>query len=135
MYSGAGAHTVNYHVENKGISIRVFYDVDDPACYASYEIFGPADTLVHQKGRTDKNGVVSFLPDRNGTWTVKVYDESDHGMHAAQIEVNINEDLFMDSFKKPLVAKHTKAFVGMSLILALFGLWTLIKSFTKRKNG
>jgi nickel transport protein len=131
MYSGAEAHSVHYQVENRGISARIFYAEDDPASYSSYELFGPGDKIPHQKGRTDKNGFVSFLPDRKGNWVIKVYGESDHGMHGAQVVVDVNENLFMDSFKKPLVAKYTKAFVGISLILALFGLWALLSSWKK----
>lgn len=131
LYSPAIAHSVHYQVENKGISVRVFYAEDDPASYSSYEIFGPGDKIPHQKGRTDRDGFVSFLPDRKGKWVIKVYGESEHGMHGAQIEVNVNENLFMDSFKKPLVAQYTKAFVGISFLLAIFGLWTLLKN---RKN-
>ncbi len=85
LYSPAIAHSVNYQVENKGISVRVFYAADDPASYSSYDIFGPGDKIPHQKGRTDKNGFVSFLPDRKGKWTIKVFGESEHGMHGAQI--------------------------------------------------
>ncbi len=134
MYSGAEAHTVHYHVENKGISVRVFYSEDDPASYSSYEIFGPGDKIPHQKGRTDKNGFVSFLPDRKGKWLVNVYGESEHGMHGAQIEVNVDESLHMESFKKPLVAKYTKAFVGISFLLAIFGLWALTRSWKRGKE-
>lgn len=134
MYSGAEAHSVHYQVENRGISVRVFYAEDDPASYSSCEIFGPGDKIPHQKGRTDKNGFVSFLPDRKGKWVIKVYGESEHGMHGAQIEVDINENLFMDSFKKPLVAKYTKAFVGISFLLAFFGLWSLLKSWKRGKT-
>lgn len=129
----AKAHSVHYKVENKGISVRVFYAEDDPVSYSAYEIFGPGDTIPHQKGRTDRNGFVSFLPDRQGEWIVKVTGESEHGMHAAQVEVDVNEDLFMESFKKPLVAKHTQIFIGISFLLALFGLWALIKSWKKEK--
>lgn len=129
----AFSHSVHYQVENKGVSVRVFYAEDDPASYSSYEIFGPKDNIPHQKGRTDRNGFVSFLPDRKGEWIIKVYGESEHGMHGAQIEVDVNENLFMDSFKKPLVAQYTKAFVGISFLLAFFGLWALIKSFKKAK--
>lgn len=131
MYSGAEAHSIQYQVENKGISVRVFYSADDPASYSQYEIFGPGDTITHQKGRTDKNGFVSFLPDRPGKWLIKIWGESDHGYHGAQIEVEVNKGLFMESFKKPLVAKHTKAFVGISFLLALFGLWALTRSWQK----
>jgi nickel transport protein len=131
IYSGAEAHSVHYQVENRGISARIFYVEDDPASYSSYEIFGPGDRLPHQKGRTDKNGFVSFLPDRKGHWVIKVYGESEHGMHGAQVVVDVNENLFMESFKKPLVAKYTKAFVGVSILLALFGLWALSSSWKK----
>lgn len=134
MYSGAEAHSVHYQVENKGISARIFYAEDDPVSYSSYEIFGPGDKIPHQKGRTDKNGFVSFLPDRKGNWVIKVYGESEHGMHGAQVVVDVNENLFMDSFKKPLVVKYTKAFVGISLILALFGLWALSSSWKKART-
>jgi nickel transport protein len=128
MVLPAHAHTVNYHVENRGISVRVFYDRDDPASYSSYEVFGPGDRLPHQKGRSDRNGFVSFLPDRLGRWMINVYGESEHGMHGAQIAVDVDRNLFMASFKKPLVAKYTKAFVGMSFILAFFGAWALWNS-------
>ncbi len=134
MYSGAEAHSVHYQVENKGISVRVFYSEDEPAGYSSYEIFGPGDRIPYQKGRTDKNGFVSFLPDRKGKWLVNVYGESEHGMHGAQVVVNVNENLFMDSFKKPLVAKYTKAFVGISFLLAIFGLWALTRSWKRGKE-
>lgn len=132
-YSWAEAHSVHYQVKNRGVSARIFYAEDDPASYSQYEIFGPGDKISHQKGRTDKNGFVSFLPDRKGKWTIKVYGESEHGMHGAQIEVDVNENLFMDSFKKPLVAQYTKVFVGISIFLALFGLWVLLR--TKKREG
>ena len=51
LYNPAIAHTVNYQVENKGISARIFYSPDDPASYSQYEIFGPGDKIPHR----DKN--------------------------------------------------------------------------------
>lgn len=134
IYSGAEAHAVHYQVENRGISARIFYAEDDPVSYSSYEIFGPGDKIPHQKGRTDKNGFVSFLPDRKGNWVIKIYGESEHGMHGAQVVVDVNENLFMDSFRKPLVAKYTKAFVGISFLLALFGFWALSSSWKKGRT-
>jgi len=129
----AAAHTINYQVENKGISVRVFYDKNDPVDYSSYEIFGPGDKIPHQKGRTDKNGFVSFIPDRQGTWVIKVLGESEHGMHGATIEVHVDKYLAMGSFEKPLVAKFTKAFVGGSILLALFGVWSLL--MTRKRSA
>lgn len=135
LYSPAIAHSVHYQVENRGISARIFYAEDDPASYSAYEIFGPGDKIPHQKGRTDKNGFVSFLPDRKGKWTIKVYGESEHGMHGTQVEVTVNENLFMESFKKPLVAQYTRAFVGISIILFLFSLWVLLKRRKKQEEN
>jgi len=131
----AHAHGIHYRVENTGISVRVFYAPDEPASYAGFEIFGPHDKLPHQKGRTDKNGFVAFLPDRKGTWIVKVSDETEHGVHAARIEVQVNEGLYMESFRKPLVARHIPAFVGLSFFLAAFGLWSLIERRRHRYPG
>jgi nickel transport protein len=102
------------------------YSADDPASYSQYEVFGPGDKIPHQKGRTDKNGVVSFLPDSHGKWLIKVFGESEHGLRGAQIEVKINKVLFMESFKKPLMATHTKLFVGISLILGTFRILAFI---------
>jgi len=127
IYSGAEAHSVHYQVENKGISARIFYSADEPASYSQYEIFGPGDKIPHQKGRTDKNGFVSFLPDRAGVWIIKVFGESDHGYHGVQIEVRVNEGMFMESFKKPLVATHTKVIVGIGLMGWVFGAMALFR--------
>jgi nickel transport protein len=68
--SQAEAHAIDYQVENRGVSARFFFSPENPASYSSYEIFGPGDSIPHQKGRTDKNGFVSFLPDRPGKWNM-----------------------------------------------------------------
>lgn len=133
IYSGAEAHSVHYQVENKGISARIFYSTDDPASYSQYEIFGPGDKIPYQRGRTDKNGVVSFLPDRAGNWIVKVFGESEHGYHGAQIELIVNEGMFMESFKRPLVATHLKVFIGIGIMGWIFGAFTIFKR--KRENA
>jgi nickel transport protein len=126
------AHTVNYEVQQKGIAVRIFYAADDPASYSEYEIFGPGAKLPHQTGRTDKNGFVSFVPDRQGVWTVKVLGESSHGYHGVTMEVKVDKDLNLESFKKPLVATYTKLVTGISLIIGLFGIYALIRSRKRR---
>jgi nickel transport protein len=133
--SGAEAHSVEYQVENRGISARFFFLPNDPASYSPYEIFGPGDTVPHQKGRTDKNGVVAFLPDRPGTWHAKVIAESEHGGHAASVDIDVKEGLMMESFSKPLVASHTKFFLGAGLILGMFGIWALWTARRRQTNG
>ncbi|MEW6500911.1 MAG: hypothetical protein AB1456_05450 [Thermodesulfobacteriota bacterium] len=129
------AHAIHYRVENRGVSARVFYGPDEPANYAAYEIFGPRDTLPHQKGRTDRNGIVAFLPDRPGEWRITVTDQAEHGAHGATIAIRVDQGLFMASFDKPLVAQHTKAFVGVSILLFAFSLRVLFGNRKRRPKA
>jgi nickel transport protein len=131
----AGAHTVNYEVQQKGIAIRIFYSAQDPASYAEYEILAPGEELPHQAGRTDRNGLVAFVPDRQGLWKVKVTGESAHGYHGVTVEVKVDGDLNLESFKKPLAATYTKLVTGISLIIGIFGLYALISSRKRQKKG
>ncbi len=135
LYNVAAAHSINYQVENRGISTRVFYSFDEPADYSPYELYGPGDKVPHQKGRTDKNGFVSFLPDRAGKWVIKVIGESDHGGHGTIIEVDVNDSLYMASFKKPLVATYAKAAVGVSILIGALGIAAMYKSGIGRKTN
>ena len=134
IVSGAEAHSVEYQVENRGISARFFFLPNEPASYSPYDVFGPGDTIPHQKGRTDKNGVVSFLPDRPGTWRIKMIAESEHGGHAASVEIHVKEGLLMDSFSKPLVAGHTKLFIGAGVFLSVLGIWALWSSRRRERS-
>jgi nickel transport protein len=131
--SVALGHTVNYDVQQKGTAVRIFYTALDPASYSDYEVYGPGDTLPHQTGRTDKNGFATFVPDRPGSWKVKVLGESSHGFHGVTIDVTVTDTLDLKTFSKPLVATSTKLITGISLIVGLFGIYALIKS--RKKTG
>ena len=129
------AHTVNYAVQQKSVAaVKVFYTADDPASYAAFEVYAPdGGGLPHQTGRTDRNGFVSFIPDRQGTWKVKVLGESAHGYHGVTVEVKIDKDMNLESFKKPLAAQYSKLVTGISLIIGLFGIYALY-SARKKQN-
>jgi len=130
----AEGHSIHYDVQQQGFSVRIFYSPQDPASYSEYELYGPGDTMPHQTGRTDKNGFVSFFPDRAGTWKVKVLGESTHGFHGVTIDVNIDKGLKLESFSKPLVAQSTKLITGVSLIIGIFGIYALLKSRRKERH-
>lgn len=130
----ADAHTVNYEVQQAGLAIKIFYSEQDPASYAEYEIFAPEEELPHQTGRTDKNGFVAFVPDRQGLWKVKVTGESAHGYHGTTVEVKVDKEMNLESFKKPLAATYTKLVTGISLIIGLFGIYSLVISRKRQKN-
>jgi nickel transport protein len=130
------AHTVNYNVQQKNVAaVKVFYTADDPASYAEFEVYAPeGGDLPHQTGRTDRNGFASFIPDRQGAWKVKVLGESAHGYHGVTVEVKVDKDLNLESFKKPLAAQYSKFVTGISLIIGIFGIYSLIISRKKQKS-
>ncbi len=124
----AMAHSIHYTVEQKGITIRVFYAAEDPANYAEYEVFGPGDTDPYQIGRTDRRGCLSLLPDRPGDWKVKVSGESAHGFHGITIDFKVDQAMGLEGFSKPLVATHTRLVTGLSLVVGFFGIYAYWRS-------
>lgn len=123
-------HSINYQILEKGIAVRAFYSEKDPSSYSQYEIWGPGDKedLPHQTGRTDKNGFLAFVPDRTGTWKIRLWGESSHGYHGFTTEVKVDKELNLQSFSKPLLATHTKLITGLSLIFGIFGIYVFLKS-------
>jgi nickel transport protein len=122
------AHTVNYDIQQKGIAVKIFYTAGDPASHSGYEIYGPSDDIPYQTGRTDKNGFLAFVPDRPGTWKIKVLGESAHGFHGVTTEIQVDKALDLKSFNKPLVATSVKLITGISIIIGLFGVYALFRA-------
>jgi nickel transport protein len=130
-------HSINYQVQEKGVAVRAFYSEKDPSSYSQYEIWGPGDKedLPHQTGRTDKNGFLAFVPDRSGNWKIRLWGESSHGYHGFTVDVQVDKDLNLEGFSKPLLATHTKLITGLSLIFGIFGIYAFLKSRKKQDRG
>jgi nickel transport protein len=127
----AHAHSIHYEVKQAGVSVRAYYSETDPAAYSQYELFGPGDKEPHQTGRTDRNGYVSFFPDRAGVWKLQVWGESSHGFHGFSTEITVDKVLGLAGFSKPLIATYTKAVTGIGIAFGLFGLYSLWASRRK----
>jgi nickel transport protein len=66
------------------VVMRCAYSGTEPAAYAAVLVFGPGGMKTEfQNGRTDANGVFSFVPDRSGVWRFVVDDEIGHRREAA----------------------------------------------------
>ncbi len=85
---GASAHEVLHAVEQgKAVAVRVYFADGEALAYTQYEVFSPADPKIPiQKGRTDRNGYLAFVPDTAGKWRVKVVDNTGHGLDT-QVDV------------------------------------------------
>jgi nickel transport protein len=128
LAGAAWAHTVDYDVTGQQATVVTTHLGDEQASYAEYEVFAPEQTdNPFQIGRSDARGRVVFLPDQPGQWTVKVKADSQHGVHGAEIKVQVDTKGVIQSFSKPLVATHTRLLMGVSLLFGLFGLLSLFR--------
>jgi nickel transport protein len=117
------AHEVNYQVKGaQGVCVSFFFTGGEPMDYAEIEVYAPEEKIPFQKARTDRNGIFCFMPDKKGVWKVIAKGETEHGLHGAEVEVKVKEDLSIEGFKKPLVATYTKVFIAFGIVGWLIGL-------------
>ena len=78
----AWSHEVLHQMEDgKAVAVKVSYADGEPLMYSEYQVFSPKDKDVpYQKGRTDRAGYVSFVPEAPGKWRLKVIDTTGHGL-------------------------------------------------------
>lgn len=132
------AHEVNYQVkEFQGVCVSFFFGNEEPMNYADVEVYSPTEKIVFQKGKTDKNGIFCFMPDKEGTWKLVARGETEHGFHGTEVEVKIGKEMGVEGFKKPLIARYTKFFVALGVVgwlLGLTGIFLYLKNLKKTNN-
>jgi nickel transport protein len=84
----ARAHEVVAEVtHDRAVAVRARSHDGGGLANATAEVFSPADAAVpFQKGRTDRNGWMAFVPDVPGRWRVRVVDDTGHGV---TVEVDV----------------------------------------------
>lgn len=70
--------------EAHGLQVQAAYDDGEPMSYAEVEIRAAEEGSAFQTGRTDRNGMFLFLPDRPGKWRVTVNDGMGHQLVLAK---------------------------------------------------
>ena len=129
------AHEVNYQVKGaQGVCVSFFFAGGEPMDYAEIEVYAPGEKIPFQKARTDRNGIFCFMPDKKGVWKVIAKGETEHGLHGAEVEVKVKEDLSIEGFKKPLVATYTKFFIALGIVGWLIGLAGIYLFLKKKKK-
>lgn len=125
--SVAFAHEVLHQVERgKAVAVKAYYADGEALAYTEFQIYSPADpTIPHQKGRTDREGYVAFVPNVPGRWRVVVTDTTGHGL-------DIQVDTAAAVTDKPVAdwAFILRPIVG---VLAIAGLFTGLFFFLRRK--
>lgn len=75
------AHEVSHEVvRGRAVAVHAWYAGGEPLAYAEYQVFSPTDPKIPwQKGRTDRDGWLAFVPAAAGTWRIQVADATGHG--------------------------------------------------------
>ncbi len=114
----AAAHEVLHEVQrNRAVALRAYFPDGEPLAYAQVEVYSPTDARIpHQKGRTDRDGWVAFVPTVPGAWRVRIVDGTGHGL-----------DVRVDATSSGAAPASTAAFVlrpvvGVLTIVLVFGL-------------
>ncbi len=125
----AYAHDLQYEVSrDRAVVVKLFFGDGMDFSYESYEIYRPNESIPFQTGRTDALGRLSLLPDRKGTWRLKLFSESGHGL---DFTLDIDKDGIIEDVEKPLYSKFLKVMTGIGIIFGIFG---IVKLFLKRKR-
>ncbi len=145
IYSGniAWAHGVSYDMleTSPTVTFKSHFSTGDPIAYGEVLVYAPKnDEIEFQNGRTDQNGVFSFLPDSAGIWKVEVDGGLGHKLFF-NVDVAESDDntLAGKTGENYLQAGNTiKALLGISLIfnlcLAAFCLRKSKKNESKTEN-
>ncbi|HSB19949.1 MAG TPA: hypothetical protein VLD85_08085 [Anaeromyxobacteraceae bacterium] len=78
----AAAHEVLHAVDRgRAVAVRAFFADGRPLRDAQVQVWSPADLgTPWQRGWTDRQGWLSFVPDAGGRWRVRVVDAAGHGL-------------------------------------------------------
>ncbi|WP_157237972.1 hypothetical protein [Desulfobacter curvatus] len=109
----------------EGILISAGYDDGEPMSYAEVEIIGPDSDTPFQKGRTDRNGMFMFRPDRNGLWQIIVSDGMGHRLALEREITDGNGGIKAATPAESVSRKASRPqgiIMGMSIIFGLFGI-------------
>ena len=124
----ARAHETLHEVERgKAIAVRAYFADGEVLAYTAYEVYSPAEAKIpHQKGRTDRNGWLAFVPDAAGRWRVKVVDATGHGLDV-EIDASLAASAAAGSGGPPSSAAFVlRPLLGLAVLGAVFAALVLL---------
>lgn len=122
--AAARAHEVLHEIDrSRAVAVRTYFADGEVLAYTQYEIYSPADPRIpYQKGRTDRSGWLSFVPDAPGKWRVKVVDDTGHGLDLEVDAGVVRTATPGTSARTSTTALVLRPLVGLAVIAAVFGL-------------
>ncbi len=102
--------------------VSLTYPDGSPFAYEEFEIFPTNGEIPFQVGRTDAHGRLAFLPPDPGRYEVRAMSHDGHGL---VISVEIGPGAALIAAERPLFERYQRLFVGLGILLGLFGLLKL----------
>jgi len=125
------AHDLQHRIEEgRAVSVKLFFADGRDFAFESYEVYHAGEEVPFQVGRTDLQGRVVFLPDRAGTWRIKVFSEDGHG---ADFSFSTGAEGGVGNASRPFLERHLRIVAGVSVIFGVFGLVSLLMRRGKRR--
>jgi nickel transport protein len=86
--AAASHETLHEIARSKAIAVKAFEGDGRPLADVAWEVYSPGDPRSPwQRGRTDRNGWLAFVPGAPGKWRVRVIEKTGHGLDT-QIDVD-----------------------------------------------
>jgi nickel transport protein len=124
------AHDLQYTtISATALVVTLVYPDGSPFSYESFEVYPLGNEIPFQVGRTDARGRLAFLPPGPGRYQVRAMSQDGHGL---VFEVEADAAGLLVVADRPLYERYQRLFVGLGLLLGLFGLLML---FYRRKIG
>lgn len=126
----AAAHDLHYQVtEAESIVVRLYYPDGTAFAYEAYEIYPQGEAVPFQVGRTDAQGRIAFVAPRAGRYRLRATSEDGHGV---TFELEAGACGRLTAAQRPLYERYQRLFVGLGILLGVFG---LINLFYRRKKS
>lgn len=124
------AHDLQYQVQTgQSLVLYFFFPDNSKFSYEEFEIKAPGDSIIFQKGHTDKLGRIALMPDRPGIWKVRVYSVDGHG---ATVKVDVGPNQILKDYSRSLYDRYSRIMTGAGIILGLFGIIMLVQQLNKK---
>lgn len=130
----AHAHEVLHSVERgRAIAVKAYFADGEVLAYTEYQVYSPADGKIpFQKGRTDRDGYLAFVPNTPGSWRVLVTDSTGHGLDLA-VEADGSEPA--KGAANATVASWAFALRPLLGVLLILGVFAVLVFMYRRKRS
>lgn len=126
----AGAHDLQYGVSDAdAILVEVTYPDGSPFAYEAYEIYEVGKDVPYQVGRTNAHGRIAFVAPEPGRYRVQATSEDGHGV---VFEFEAGDWGVLSKAERPLIERYQRLFIGLGVLLGIFGLISLFYRGRKR---